>query len=173
MNATAWTILIGYFVLSVIFVVVGLSIYRSTRVGFVAEPVERETVETRESVWGALVGIFLLLTLVVTIVQIPYFRKDAAASQKIQITGRQFAWTVSPTRIKTGAVVATVRSEDVAHGVGLYDPDGVLIKQVNVSPGVTQPMRFEAKKPGTYKLRCLEFCGIDHHKMANELEVTR
>ena len=108
-----------------------------------------------------------------TIVQIPYFVSDAEGGQRIKITGRQFAWTVDPPRVRVGEVIADVRSVDVAHGVGVYDPDGVMIKQVNVTPGVSQPMRFEAKKPGTYKLRCMEFCGIDHHKMANELEVTR
>ncbi|MFY9264016.1 MAG: hypothetical protein WAO61_01095 [Solirubrobacterales bacterium] len=166
-------ILISYFVMSVIGIVVVLSVFRSTRVGFRAEPAEREAVENRETAWGALVGVFLVVTLAITIIQIPYFDDDAKAGQRIKITGRQFAWTVDPVRVKTGRVIADVTSEDVAHGVGVYDPDGVMIKQVNVLPGRTQPMVLDLDKPGTYKLRCLEFCGIDHHKMANELEVTR
>ena len=31
-----------------------------------------------------------------------------------------------------------MRTTDVSHGVGVYDPDKVMIKQVNVAPGVTQ-----------------------------------
>lgn len=172
MTSTGSVILIGYFVMSVVFLIIGFSILRSTRVGFRAEPTPRDVVENRETKWGGLVGVFLVVTLAVTIVQIPYFTSDAKGGQRIQITGRQFAWTVDPPRVKVGEVIADVRSVDVAHGVGLYDPDGVMIKQVNVTPGITQPMRFKLTKPGTYKLRCMEFCGIDHHKMANELEVT-
>jgi cytochrome c oxidase subunit 2 len=57
--------------------------------------------------------------------------------------------------------------------MGIYNPDGTLIKQVNVLPGVTQKIVLTFHKVGTYKLRCLEFCGVDHHLMENDLEVTR
>jgi cytochrome c oxidase subunit II len=41
-----------------------------------------------------------------------------------------------------------------------------------VLPGVTQDFVITFKKVGVYKLRCLEFCGVDHHLMSNDLEVT-
>ena len=40
-------------------------------------------------------------------------------------------------------------------------------------PGVTQRFVITFSRPGIYKLRCMEFCGIDHHKMQSELKVTR
>lgn len=174
MTSTGWVILISYTAITIVGVVIVLEVFRSTRVGFRAEPAERETVEKRETKWGALVAVFLLTVLALTIVQVPYFNTDDAdGAQKIRIEGRQFAWTVDPPRVKVGKIRAEVTSLDASHAVGVYDPDGVLLKQVNAAPGMTQPLVLELKRPGTYKLRCMEFCGIDHHKMANELEVTR
>ena len=77
-------------------------------------------------------------------------------------------------RVRAGEktqVVAT--SLDVSHGVGIYDPDDVLIAQVNVLPDVRQNLGVTFKKVGTYRIRCLEFCGVDHHLMETTFEVTR
>lgn len=173
MTDTGWVILISYTIIAALGLIVLLSVFRSTRVGFRAAASEREVIESRENKWAVIVGIFLLVVLIITIIQVPYFKDDARADQRMQITGRQFAWTVSPARVQPGVIVADVRSVDVAHGVGIYDPDGKMIKQVNVSPGVVQRMKVKIEKPGTYSVLCMEFCGVDHHRMKNTFEVTR
>ena len=162
MNDTALGILIGYSVLVILFVTIGLIIFRSTRVGFKVETASRDTLEKREGYWGIAVVAFLVIVLGGTILQ------------NVNIVGRQFAWTVDPPRIRVGQSTRfSVRAADVSHGLGIYDPDNVLVRQVNVLPGVTQSLVITFDKPGIYKLRCLEFCGVDHHLMENRLEVTR
>lgn len=176
MSSTAMWITIGYSALAILGVVVGLYVFRSTRVGFKVNTASRETLEKREGYWGVAVVAFLVIVLGGTILQVPYWASSRAGKvpQTINVVGRQFAWTVDPPRAKVGLKTRfQVRSADVAHGLGVYNPDDTLIKQVNVGPGVTQDFVITFKKAGTYHLRCLEFCGVDHHLMQNRLEVTR
>ena len=175
MTTTGWIILLGYSALVVVGVSIALIVFRSTRVGFRAEPAEREQLENRESMWGIAVAVFLVSLLLMTIFEIPYSRdKHESAAQKMEIVGQQFAWSVDPPHVRAGIRTAVdAHSRDVSHAVGIYNPNGTLIKQINVVPGVTVRFVITFSKPGTYKLRCLEFCGIDHHKMENDLKVTR
>lgn len=176
MSDTALVITIAYSAMSIVGIVIGLIIFRSTRVGFRAQTAGRPTLEKRESYWGLAVVAFLVVVLGATIVQIPYWsdNSDASTPQRVEITGRQFAWTIDPVRVKTDLKTKIeVHSADVSHAIGIYDPDETLIKQVNAAPGVTQQIVMTFDKPGTYTVRCMEFCGVDHHLMENELEVTR
>jgi cytochrome c oxidase subunit 2 len=173
---TGRLILILYSALSIIGVAIGLFVFRSTRVGFHVRTTPRTALERRESYWGLAVITFLVVALGGTIFSIPYWsdRSTAATPQRLQITGRQFAWTISPARVRTGLRTRVeVRSVDVNHAVGLYDPSETLIKQVNALPGVTQDFVITFSKPGTWRVRCLELCGVDHHLMANVLQVSR
>lgn len=176
MSSTAWVITISYTALSIVGVAVALVVFRSTRVGFRVRTASRRSLERREGYWGIAVVTFLVVVLGGTLSQIPYWsdNSDAPTPQRLRLVGRQFAWTVDPPRVRAGqATKVEVTSTDVNHAVGLYDPDDTLVKQVNVLPGVTQQFVITFEKRGTYKLACLEFCGIDHHLMVNELEVTR
>ena len=173
MSNTAWTITISYTLLSIIGVMVGLIVFRSTRVGFHVRSAKRPVLERRETVWGLMVLTFLVVVLGGTIFQTPYNDSDAKARQTVHVTGRQFAWTIDPPKIKAGVPTRfVVRTVDVNHAVGIYDADFNLLKQVNVLPGTTQELTITFKKPGTYQLLCLEFCGLDHHLMRNNLTVT-
>jgi cytochrome c oxidase subunit 2 len=173
MTNTAWVILIGYSALVILGVSAALIIFRSTRVGFRVRVAGRETLERREGYWGIAVVTFLVVVLAGTIFSVPYWSGDESeAAQKVEITGRQFAFTIDPPQIKAGVPTEIdLHAADVNHAVGFYNPDGTLIKQVNVLPGVTQTLTMTFNQPGTYTLRCLEFCGIDHHLMNNQLQV--
>jgi cytochrome c oxidase subunit 2 len=176
MTDTAWGITIGYSFVTIVGVAIALVVFRSTRVGFRVNVATRETLEKREGYWGVAVVTFLVVLIGGTIWQIPYWSDNSATKvpQNISVTGRQFAWTVDPPRIKSGIKTRIeVRAVDVNHGIGIYDPGGTLLKQVNVLPGVVQTMVLTFDEVGVYKLRCLEFCGVDHHLMENDLEVTR
>jgi cytochrome c oxidase subunit II len=176
MSSTAWVITVAYSVLTIIGVAIALIVFRSTRVGFKVRTASRASLERREGYWGIAVISFLVVVLAGTIFEIPYWsdNKRETTAQRVSITGRQFAWTVNPPRIKAGVkTTVQVRAVDVNHGLGVYNPNDTLIKQVNVLPGVVQQFVITFKKPGTYRLRCMEFCGVDHHLMENTLEVTR
>ena len=176
MTDTAWLITILYSSATIIAVTVLLVVFRSTRVGFRVRSATRDQLERRESLWGVAVVSLLVITLGGTIFAIPYGedKSTAKAAQTLKIVGRQFAWTVQPPRVRAGVETRVELSvTDVSHAIGIYDPDDTLVKQVNVLPGVTQPFRITFEKPGRYTIRCLEFCGVDHHLMENPLEVTR
>jgi cytochrome c oxidase subunit 2 len=176
MNGTAELILILYAAMTIVGVAVGLLVFRSTRVGFHVRVAPRSALERRESYWGIAVISFLVIALGGTIFSIPYWSDTStqATPQRIEVIGRQFAWTVNPTRVRAGVKTRVeVRSADVNHAVGLYDPDETLVKQVNVLPGVTQDFVITFSRPGTWRIRCLEFCGVDHHLMTNVVQVTR
>ncbi len=175
MSSTAWGILVGYAIFSIVAVVVVLFVFRSTRVGFRAEPAERPVVENRETKWALLVGLFMVTLLALTIFQIPYFfNTDAKGAQRIKLVGQQYAFTVDPPRAKAGVpTIITFTVKDVSHAAGIYNPNGTLIKQVNVLPGVSQDIKITFTRPGRYRIRCLEFCGVDHHNMQAALVVTR
>jgi cytochrome c oxidase subunit 2 len=171
---TAWAITVGYTIVSMIGITIGLIVFRSTRVGFRVDVASRETIEKRESYWGVAVLAFLVVVLGGTIFQIPYWTDDSNAKtpQKLEIVGQQFAFTVNPPRVRANEETRIeLRAKDVSHAVGIYEPDGTLVKQVNILPGVTQKILVTFKKTGVYKLRCLEFCGLDHHLMQNDLVV--
>jgi cytochrome c oxidase subunit 2 len=175
MTTTGWVILVLYSIAVIIGVTVGLIIFRSTRVGFHVRVAGRDTLERREAFWGITVVALLVILLAGTLFQVPYWSDTGEkAPQHLKITGRQFAWTVDPPRVRAHVKTRVeVRAVDVNHAVGVYDPDNRLIKQVNVLPGVAQEFVITFKKAGRYKLRCLEFCGLNHHLMENDLEVTR
>jgi cytochrome c oxidase subunit 2 len=60
-----------------------------------------------------------------------------------------------------------LNSQDVIHS--LYLP-AMRIKQ-DVVPGMVNQLWFTPDRPGTYPLRCAEFCGTDHSVMGGELIV--
>lgn len=176
MSSTSQTILILYAAISIIGVSIGLIVFRSTRVGFHVRTATREQLEQRESYWGVAVIAFLVIALGGTIFSIPYWTAGSTGPvpQTISVTARQFAWTLNPPRVRAGEKTRLeIRSVDVSHGLGLYDPSNVLQKQVNVLPGVTQNLVYTFNTPGTWHIRCLEFCGVDHHLMQNALQVTQ
>ena len=176
MSSTAQGILIAYTALTIVFVIIGLIVFRSTRVGFRVKAATREMVEKREGYWGIAVIVFLVAVLGGTMAQLPYSDREQGdgAPQKFAVVGRQFAWTVKPARVRANVKTQMVATSlDVSHGVGIYDPDDVMIAQVNVLPDVRQNLGVTFKKTGTYRIRCLEFCGVDHHLMETTFEVTR
>jgi cytochrome c oxidase subunit 2 len=175
MTHTGWLITGTYAAAVVVGVTILLVVFRSTRVGFHVRTATRGQLERREGLWGIIVLTFLVVLLGATIFSVPYWsHAKGGTAQTLRVTGRQFAWTIDPPQVKAGVPThVEVDAVDVNHAVGLYDPAGTLIKQVNVLPGVTQAFNITLDDPGTYEIRCLEFCGVDHHLMENQLEVKR
>ena len=92
----------------------------------------------------------------------------------IEATGIQWTWIVSGPRIPAGVPVQfDVTSFDVNHDFGIYDPHGRLLAQVQAMPGYVNHLVYVFPAPGEYTVRCLEYCGLGHHKMTTVLTVSR
>jgi cytochrome c oxidase subunit 2 len=76
-------------------------------------------------------------------------------------------------QVPAGALVEfRVTTLDVNHGFSIYAPDGRLMAQTQAMPGYVNRLRVEFDRPGTYRVLCLEFCGMAHHVMNGVIEVT-
>lgn len=90
----------------------------------------------------------------------------------VNITSGQWWWDTDTTEIPLGQDVEfRVTSEDVNHGLGIYDPQMTLLVQVQAMPGYTNSLVYTFDAPGTYTILCMEFCGIAHHDMTYEFDV--
>ena len=69
-------------------------------------------------------------------------------------------------------VECRITAEDVNHGFAIYDPSMRIIAQAQAMPGYVNVLRHTFSEPGTYKILCLEYCGLSHHEMAAEFTVT-
>lgn len=134
----------------------------------------RELAYRARPAWLALLALLLGSIVCASLFFLPYSRADDAdASGTVNVIGGQFYWSITPEEVPAGTEVRfEVGSADVNHGFGIYDPDGVLIGNVQAMPGYTNQLRLRVDEPGTYLVSCLEFCGVKHHEMAREFEVT-
>ena len=117
----------------------------------------------------AALGVLLLATLAF----IPYGSNAAeAGQQQVKANGQQFAWTVTPNTIKANVPARfAVTASDVNHGFAVYNSDNVMLFQIQAVPDATSHIVYTFKRPGRYQVVCLEFCGLDHHKMIGTFRV--
>jgi cytochrome c oxidase subunit 2 len=132
---------------------------------------ERRAAE-REKLWLALVSLALAALLAATIVFVPYGESAGDEGQVVRVVGRQFGWQITPAQARVGEPVEfRLESPDVNHGFGIYDEDERLVTQTQVIPGREQRLVVTFDDPGRYRILCLEFCGVDHHRMTGQFEV--
>ena len=92
--------------------------------------------------------------------------------QVVDVVGQQWSWQITPATVRAGSPVEfRVTSKDVNHGFAIYAPDGRIATQVQAMPGFTNKMVHTFTQPGTYKVMCLEYCGIGHAPMISAIEV--
>lgn len=121
-------------------------------------------------------GVTLLCTPIVayTLTELPYARAAMAniGMVEVQANGHQWYWELSKTELPVGKPIEfQVTSSDVNHGFAIYDTDMKLVTQTQAMPGVTNVLRHTFERPGTYKILCLEYCGVAHHTMMTELHL--
>lgn len=109
--------------------------------------------------------------------------------QVVHITAGQWFWimsenndqatgTTSPStiRIDTNKPVKFVaRSVDVNHGFGIFgskEDGSPILLQMQIVPGYDNVFYYTFTKPGTYFIRCLEYCGYAHPYMTTVMEAT-
>ena len=170
MTQTAAVITVAYLIAVVIGCVLSIAVWRSTRGG--EGRLDTELYSKREGTWLVVVLLALFALLMATIFYVPYGESAGANPQRVRVTGVQYAWAIDVTELRAGIPVEFLATaEDVSHGFGVYNEDDVLLFQVQVIPKETQKVVYTFKKPGTYKVLCLEFCGAKHHEMVSAFEV--
>ncbi len=104
---------------------------------------------------------------------IPDQRGRSAGAQIVNVVGRQWSWELSADRYSVGVPVEFwVTAIDVNHGFGIYDRHNRLIAQTQAMPGFTNRLVHTFTESGKYRVLCLEYCGLVHHNMITEFEVT-
>jgi cytochrome c oxidase subunit 2 len=125
-------------------------------------------------------------TFLLTVPRAPY-PKGQIPDAVVYITAKQFAFAQSLQPVSTDEefgnalgyraevpmerwVEFRVTSLDVNHGVAIFDPDGKLVGQTQAMPGYVNRLFVRLRKPGSYTIRCLEYCGTAHHVMQSGFE---
>jgi cytochrome c oxidase subunit 2 len=172
MGRTATIIAVSYTLVSGLAILFMLFVAVSTRRRRQADRETLVRLGEHEKTWFGVVVVLLVAVLFATIFFTPYGRSAGSDPQVVRITGVQFAWLMPSTPIRAGRRVEfKLTSKDVSHGFAVYTAKGKFLFQVQVMPGKTQDYVYTFKRPGTYKVLCLEFCGVGHDKMQSELRV--
>jgi cytochrome c oxidase subunit 2 len=88
--------------------------------------------------------------------------------------GYQWRWELSRTEVIAGQPVEfRITSADVNHGFGIYDTNLRLVAQTQAMPGYTNTLRHTFDAEGTYRILCMEYCGLAHHNMVTEIKVVK
>ena len=151
--------------------------------GFVSsEPsdTDRNTLSKIDTVWmAACVVIFLVVNVASIKFMPPISSAHAAATHKnvqdVKVTAVSWSYEFSDQEFEVGqAVRFMAKSTDTMHGFAIYDPQGNLLFTLMLMPGLKTPTSLVHvfTEPGTYKVRCLEYCGAAHHDMTDEIVVT-
>jgi cytochrome c oxidase subunit II len=115
--------------------------------------------------------------LILTLRWLPYraarVAELGAPRVRVAVTGGQWAWMLSSRQVPAGVPIEfAVAALDVNHDFAIYDPHGRLLAQVQAMPGYSNHLVYLFHAPGVYTVRCLEYCGLDHHMMTASLTVT-
>jgi len=127
--------------------------------------------------WIALLVVIIVIALATTLTSLPYADTHKLAQTApdlvVDATAHQWHWVLSETELPVGKDIAfNVRAVDVNHGFGIYDEHNRLLAQTQAMPGYTNVLRYTFEKPGTYRILCLEYCGLAHHAMITSVTVT-
>jgi cytochrome c oxidase subunit 2 len=130
-----------------------------------------------ETSWAVIPFILLLILYVQSTRLFADLHEPPANALQIDVVAKQWMWKfqhpegqqeINTLHVPTGTPVAlTMASQDVIHS--LYIP-ALRIKQ-DVVPGRYTHMWFQADQPGSYQLRCAEFCGTNHSVMGGHFIV--
>jgi len=139
-----------------------------------AKPARVDAWMGREVAWFAIVIVILLGSLAATIGHTPWSASAAANRQVVTVTSLQYGFKFStPTIHVDRQVEFHLKALDVNHGFAVYDPGGTFVAQAQMVPGYDTVLRLTFTKPGTYVVRCFEYCGIGHASMVGEFKVVR
>ncbi len=174
MNGTLFFITILYSIVTVIGVAVYFVVIASTkrgrREGGGEAPIA--SMHRAEPWWAVFALVVVTVLFFGTLAGVPWLNR-AKADATVNVKALQFVFVMQPATVKAGNVDFKVTSDDVSHGFGLFDPDGKMVSQIQVVPGVTSTLSTKLTKTGKYKILCFEYCGVGHAQMIGQFEVTK
>lgn len=161
--------------LGVIWTVIWLFIVTRATQSAPEEIVAAHSARLRRRLVFPLLGV-LLVALLVSLYWLPYpdfrGRTMGKPTMTINVSALQWGWVVSQTKIPAHTPVEFVlTSRDVNHDFAIYGPKGDLLTQAQVMPGYSNRLIYEFDQPGTYTIRCLEYCGLGHDGMLTRLSI--
>jgi cytochrome c oxidase subunit II len=159
-------------ILGTTLLVIFAAVARSAKTTASPDDIASATARWRRTVLWTLVLLFVPV-IGYSLTKMPYPSGGQPAVITVEATGHQWVWTVTPDTVPVGQPVEIrVTGADVNHGFGLYDASNRLITQTQAMPGFTNIIRYTFDSPGTYRILCLEYCGLGHHTMFSQLVVT-
>jgi len=121
--------------------------------------------------WGLIIIAGPLM--VGTLFNLPYAAASNNKALDVDVVGHQWYWEMSRDQLPVGKqVVFHVASADVNHDFAIYDQNMHVVAQVQAMPGYINNLSHTFTKPGTYKVMCLQYCGMMHTQMTAEIHVT-
>ncbi len=103
---------------------------------------------------------------------IPEQYTQSQDAQIVDAVGHQWVWQLSRYQVTAGIPVEFhVTSADVNHGFAIYAPNDRIVAQTQAMPGYTNRLVYTFTQPGTYRVLCLEYCGLAHHGMMAAFQV--
>ena len=167
-------------VLQIPFLVVFLYIvYRKSFVNAEASDTDQRKLSRVDGVWMIVVIILFVGINIASIKYMPpVFSAQAAATQNdiqdVEVTAQSWTYEMSDQEFAVGNTIRfSAKSADTMHSFALYHPDGRMLFTMMLMPGLEAPASIihTFTEPGTYKVRCLEYCGAAHHEMQDEIVV--
>ena len=132
-----------------------------------------------EWLWLSIVVVLFVGVNVLSIKYMPTISTARATAteqdlQDVSVTAQSWTYEISDREVEVGHPVRfSVKSADTVHGFAVYHPDGRVLFTMMLIPGVEPSSLVHTfTEPGTYKVRCLEYCGTAHHVMQDQLVVT-
>jgi cytochrome c oxidase subunit 2 len=166
--------MVGPFALVFVYVIWRKSVVDPSPTGTPARRISRI-----EAGWLAVVVTVFVAVNVASIRYMPTVATAHAATApenvtRVDVSAQSWAFDLSQRKIEAGRPVRfSGRSTDTIHGFAVYHPDGRMLFTMMLMPGLKNPTSLvhTFREPGRYRVRCLEYCGIAHHAMQDELQV--
>lgn len=177
---TGWGAFTAMLVFQIPFLLVFLSlVYRKAYVNTGPSAVSDASVKSWRGRWMTLVIALFLIANIASIQFIPAIYTARAAQSgvdviDVSVAAQSWSYEMSAQQFEAGKPVRfNVKSLDTVHGFAIYHPDGNILFTMMLIPGVRDSsLIYTFDDPGTYKVRCLEYCGMAHHEMSDEIVVT-
>ena len=93
---------------------------------------------------------------------------------EVELVAESWSYEISEQTIEVGTPVRfSGTSDDTMHSFAVYHPGGDVLFTMMLMPGLDNPTSLihTFTEAGTYTVRCLEYCGLMHHQMRDELVV--
>lgn len=133
------------------------------------------TLQRLEASW---LGFVIVVFVVVNLASIAFMptvvtaQKTGDADVEVDVEAGMWYYQMSEREFETGTTVTFhVKSVDTVHSFALYNPDDTVEFTQMLIPGQQAKMTYTFDEPGTYTVRCLEYCGTGHALMRDEITV--